>query len=314
MVDVKKFSEIDVYKLVGVDLTATEAEVSLSKVDVKEILSSNLIISQIRKSYRKKALECHPDKNPDNPKAAELFHQLQDALAILCDVSARAAYDRMLRAKKASVLRIQQLDSKRQKLKSDLEAREREAAGQKTSYSGKTLTPEEIFKAEFERIMRENKKLLEDENEILRQQIYKERQATQSSTSASWDSSKHRIKIKWSAEKDGTENGGYNYDNLTKFLNKYGDIVALLVSAKKKGSGIVEFKTQDAGEMAIAYEKGILENPLKLEWIGDAPKSRKAGASVTETDYESLVLRQMRQAEERKRLIEQMMKDDNEDE
>lgn len=226
------------------------------------------------------------------------------------DASARSAYDRMLRAKKANELRNQQLDSKRQKLKSDLEAREREAAGRKTG--GKTQTPEELFKSEFDRIMKENKKLLEEENEILRQQIYKDRQTSQASAST-YDSSKHRLKIKWNAEKDDALNGGYNYENLTKFLNKYGDIVALLVSSKKKGSGIVEFKTQDASEMAIAYEKGNLDNPLKLEWIGPPPKSRKQGATVTETDYESLVLRSMRQAEERKRLIEQMMKDDQED-
>ncbi|CRK90771.1 CLUMA_CG004463, isoform A [Clunio marinus] len=291
MADFKKFSDIDLYKLIGVEFTATEAE--------------------IRKSYRKKALECHPDKNPDNPKAAELFHQLQDALAVLIDVSARSAYDRMLRAKKANELRNQQLDSKRQKLKSDLEAREREAAGKKTGYSGKSQTPEEIFKTELERIMRENKKFLEEENELLRQQIYKERHVF-SSSSTTWDSSKHRIKIKWSTDKNDSLNGGYNHENLTKFLNKYGDIVVLLVSSKKKGSGVVEFKTQDAGEMAIAYEKGILENPLKLSWIGDAPKNRKSGTTVTSTDYESLVLRQMRQAEERKRIIEQMIKEDDE--
>lgn len=220
----------------------------------------------------------------------------------------------MLRAKKANELRNKQLDSKRQKLKSDLEAREREAATNKTSrHTGKSQTPEEIFKSEFERIMKENAKLLEEENELLRQQIYKERQGS-SLTTSTWDSSKHRIKIKWAADKDDPTNGGYNNENLTKFLNKYGDIVALLISSKKKGSGIVELKTQDAAEMAIAYEKGILENPLKLEWIGDAPKSRKPGATVTESDYESIVLRNLRQAEERKRLIEQMMKEDQEDE
>lgn len=240
-------------------------------------------------------------------------------MAVLIDVSARSAYDRMLRAKKANEIRVQQLDSKRQKLKSDLEARERAAAGSKTfatSSSGKPKTPEEIFKAEFERIMKENKQMLEEENEILRQQIYKERQsgqAARASAAAAFDSSKHRIKLKWNADKDDPTNGGYNHDNLTKFLNKYGDIVALLISTKKNGSGVVELKTQDAGEMAIAYEKGILENPLKLEWIGQPPKSRKPGATVTETDYESLVLRQMRQAEERKRLIEQMMKEDQDD-
>lgn len=44
---------------------------------------------QVKKAYRKKALKCHPDKNPDNPKAAELFHQLTRALEILTDESAR---------------------------------------------------------------------------------------------------------------------------------------------------------------------------------------------------------------------------------
>lgn len=218
----------------------------------------------------------------------------------------------MLRAKKANELRNHQLDSKRQKLKSDLEAREREATSNRSKFNGKTLSPEEMFKAELDRIMKENKKILEEENEILRQQIYRERQTTQVASS-SWDSSKHRIKIKWNADKDDPENGGYNQENIKRFLNKYGDIVALLVSSKKKGSGIVEFKTQDAAEMAISYEKGILDNPLKLEWIGDAPKSRKQGATVTENDYESLVLRQMRQAEERKRLIEQMKNEDKDD-
>jgi DnaJ family protein C protein 17 len=235
-------------------------------------------------------------------------------LAVLIDASARAAYDRLLRAKKAHELRNKQLDGKRQKMKSELEAREREASSNKAGKHGKNKTPEELFKAELDRIMKENNKLLEEENEILRQQIYRERQTTRMPSAAAWDSSKHRIKIKWNADKDDPANGGYSYENLSKFLNKYGDIVALLVSSKKKGSGIVEFKTQDAGEMAIAYEKGILENPLKLEWIGDAPKSRKPGATITETDFESLVLRNMRQAEERKRLIEQMMKEDQNDE
>jgi len=45
----------------------------------------------VKKAYRKKALVCHPDKNPDNPKAAELFHQLSKALEILTDESARVS-------------------------------------------------------------------------------------------------------------------------------------------------------------------------------------------------------------------------------
>lgn len=65
--------------------------------------------------------------------------------------------------------------------------------------------------------------------------------------------------------------------------------------------------------MAISYEKGSLQNPVTLSWLNaPKPSSKTAFKSETikETDFESLVLRQMRQAEERKRLIEQMMKED----
>lgn len=69
--------------------------------------------------------------------------------------------------------------------------------------------------------------------------------------------------------------------------------------------------------MAVAYEKGLVENPLILEWLsGSPPKSKNqpmTSSTISDTDFESLVLRQMRQAEERKRLIEQMMKEDKDE-
>ncbi|GIY91532.1 dnaJ homolog subfamily C member 17 [Caerostris extrusa] len=70
-----------------------------------------------KKAYRKKALTCHPDKNPDNPKAAELFQQLSRALEVLTDKAARAAYDKVLNARKAAKIRHRELDGKRKKLK-----------------------------------------------------------------------------------------------------------------------------------------------------------------------------------------------------
>lgn len=62
--------------------------------------------------------------------------------------------------------------------------------------------------------------------------------------------------------------------------------------------------------MAILYEKGHLINPLTLEWVDKPPSkgSSKLSTTINETDFESLVLRQLRQAEERKRLIEQKKK------
>lgn len=48
-------------------------------------------------AYRKLALVKHPDKNPDNPKAADEFQQLQRAYDLLLDKEARAALDQLLK-------------------------------------------------------------------------------------------------------------------------------------------------------------------------------------------------------------------------
>lgn len=269
---------------------------------------------QIRKAYRKQALQCHPDKNPDNPKAAELFHELSSALEILSDEAARSAYDRILSAKKEAELRKQQLDSKRRKLVESLEQREREAADRarikkQGGYTTEGKTPEEIFEAEIARLRKEGSRLVEEEQELMRKQLAEELQMM-AGAARQWDSTQYRIKIKWKADKNDVDNGGYNESNLKNYLKKYGEIVAFVMS-RKAGSAIVEFKTQNAAEMAVDYEKGNMANPLTLKWTGSSPsKQRNAANNVTDLDYESLVMRQMRQAQERKRLIEQMAKED----
>lgn len=48
----------------------------------------------IKKAYRKKARELHPDANPDNPAAEEQFKEVSRAYEVLSDSDARARYDR----------------------------------------------------------------------------------------------------------------------------------------------------------------------------------------------------------------------------
>jgi DnaJ-class molecular chaperone len=50
--------------------------------------------AEIKKAYRKLAKELHPDRNQDNPKAAERFSDVTAAYDLLSDRDKRAQYDR----------------------------------------------------------------------------------------------------------------------------------------------------------------------------------------------------------------------------
>ena len=63
----------DLYELLGVSRDASDQE--------------------IQRAYRKLALKYHPDKNPDDPQAAEKFKRVAEAYDILSDAEKRRVYD-----------------------------------------------------------------------------------------------------------------------------------------------------------------------------------------------------------------------------
>ena len=68
----------------------------MAKVDCYEALGipRNASAEDIKKAYRKLAMECHPDRNPGDHVAEHRFKELSEAYDILKDDGKRAAYDR----------------------------------------------------------------------------------------------------------------------------------------------------------------------------------------------------------------------------
>jgi molecular chaperone DnaJ len=68
----------------------------MSKHDCYELLGvpRNATTDDIKKAYRKLAMQHHPDRNHGNPEAEHRFKEVSEAYQILSDDQRRAAYDR----------------------------------------------------------------------------------------------------------------------------------------------------------------------------------------------------------------------------
>lgn len=64
----------DYYEVLGVSRSATDVE--------------------IKKAFRKKAMELHPDRNQHDPKSEARFKEVNEAYDVLKDEQRKAAYDR----------------------------------------------------------------------------------------------------------------------------------------------------------------------------------------------------------------------------
>ncbi|MCD6366720.1 MAG: molecular chaperone DnaJ, partial [Bacteroidales bacterium] len=67
----------------------------MSKRDYYEVLGvdKNASAEEIKKAYRKKAIQYHPDRNPDNKEAEENFKEAAEAYGILSDTEKKNRYD-----------------------------------------------------------------------------------------------------------------------------------------------------------------------------------------------------------------------------
>ena len=68
----------------------------MAKRDYYEVLgvARGADAAEIKKAYRQKAKELHPDRNKDNPEAEAQFKEANEAYEVLKDADKKAAYDR----------------------------------------------------------------------------------------------------------------------------------------------------------------------------------------------------------------------------
>ncbi|WCJ33112.1 DNAJ heat shock N-terminal domain-containing protein [Euphorbia peplus] len=211
---------------------------------------------EISKAYKQKALELHPDKRPDDPNAHANFQKLKSSYEILKDDKARKLFDDLLRVKRERYVRAAQKDSKRQKMVSDLEERERNAF---------SVDPVAKARDEEDRIAR---KLQEEIARIRAMHASKgasamsaaskrEPVAEKKETESSIDKEK-MLKVSW--EKGGED---YTAESLKELFSEFGAVEDILISSsRKKRSALVQMATKEAAVAATGNVYGNLSNPL----------------------------------------------------
>lgn len=215
---------------------------------------------EISKAYRSKALELHPDKRLNDPNAHENFQKLKTSYEILKDEKARKLFDDLLRVKREKLQRQSQQNSKRRKMMSDLEERERAA-----------FSPDPTTKArdEEEIIAR---KLREEIARIRAMQTDKAKSAASTLKKGTSTGIKEStfggqggldkeklLKVSW--EKVGED---YSAQRLREVFEEFGEVedVVIRSSNKKKGSALIVMASKDAVVAATGSLCGDLSNPL----------------------------------------------------
>ncbi|KAI9319441.1 hypothetical protein BX666DRAFT_1926158 [Dichotomocladium elegans] len=227
--------DVDYYELLGLKFDATDKD--------------------IKKAYRLKAREVHPDKNP-SPDAAALFHKLTQALDVLVDQQARAAYDRLMKAKMERLKKQNEMDSKRRAAKDELEERENRAKKAKKEQD----QAEAQYRAELARLREEGAKRREEWREEPKQEKIPEPTELDCT-----------LKLKWIRKK-------YNFSeaDLETIISPIGKVDSIAISGKekKKASALIVFKSVvDAHAVLTSKDTHPSLKPFEtIDWVtGNEP-------------------------------------------
>mmetsp|Transcript_10050 Transcript_10050/g.15213 ORF Transcript_10050/g.15213 Transcript_10050/m.15213 type:complete len:392 (-) Transcript_10050:128-1303(-) len=285
---------------------------------------------QIEKAARQLARKYHPDRNK-KADAPQLFLNVQRAKEYLLDDSKRRTYDENLRKiskrKEYDLARNRNMDSKRKKMKEDLEARLGKA--EKAAQSDAFENPPETKKSrrerdeEISRLRRDAQARMDASNQqasndtFTAEDILKHRSTMADSSSDSLV----QIKVKWKRNAIS-----HSDDSLCQLFRTFGQIEDCTILQGKGNSAVITFATHASASAAVnSYENS---HDLRVTLLGDKKKpavfthvytntgnghfkssstSNNSGPESRESD----VMREVRRAVEREQLVKQMMESES---
>lgn len=267
---------MDHYKLLGLEPSATTAD--------------------IKKAYRKTSVKYHPDRNPDNPDAADLFHKLTIAKDVLTDATKRREYDDIFKADIARKERMESMDLKRKSARDDLERREDDFKRHKSD-----ARMSEMKKAmDLERIKADNARRL-GERERMRQATVPMSTVPSSTTSLG-----STLKVKF--------NEAISESDLRDIFSRFGSIEDIVV---KKKSALVVYKDESSARVCMDATKYSPQlKPFSVSYAGGTPSDvthakNAAGAATSFSFSPAEAVRQREQQRlQAQQAAEQLRRDD----
>ncbi|KAG2046056.1 DnaJ-domain-containing protein [Suillus hirtellus] len=255
--------------------------------DLLEI-SQEATEAEIRTAYRTRSLKVHPDRNRNDPNAAQKFHALTTASTLLLDPLRRLALDAQLRLQAAKKQRFASYDNKRKAMVSELEEREKEFKKARMAKEQERTARE----SENTRIREEGRRMREQrEKELELQEL--ERQCARTKPGSNGTAEEEPLAPPPPSDLDTTIRIKYALSSypalstasaLTAYLRQYGEIdegtVVMSQKAKKskKSKGLVDgevivtalvpFNQLGAAFAVVSSAESLKERGIDVAWAG----------------------------------------------
>ncbi|CAI5474114.1 unnamed protein product [Closterium sp. Yama58-4] len=276
--------------------------------------------AEIKKAYRKRALELHPDKRPGDKAAAAEFDELQKAYEVLLDEQARKAYDDLRVVRRERERKLGQQSSKRQRMVAELAEREKMAERQRSEEE----RAKQRLKSEIERIRKEAAEAAAAAAAAARAARGGGNEAENGEGGAGvvGEEMERTLKVSWLRggveDGEGGAGGGgmgggtageeYSVQRLWRIFEEFGKVEDVVVrdgakgkgkggkagKARKKGSALVVMATKESAIAATRSVCGDTTNPLIVTravpapaastiWGADTPFSPSVAAAAAAT-------------------------------